>query len=157
MSTFEDFMISETVGKDKEIHELRQRLLATKQALKEANKKIEALTPKLVNLELLPPPTDVRSRFEQFKEMLVKFYKHINFGKAPVWDAGDAKQLNNLLKARPELTKEEFREWLLNYMDSQNVNFPDRPRKFLPNITSYANGPLDKYGKPLVVQKRRIL
>jgi hypothetical protein len=112
---------------------------------------------KPVNLELLPPPTDVRSRFVQFKELIFNFYKYINSGTAPVWDASDSKQLHNLLRVRLDLTVQEFREWLVNYMESQNVNYPDRPRMFLPRITSYANGPLDKYGKPLVVPKRRIL
>lgn len=134
----------------------KQRAEAAEQKLEEIKKYLETLKTKSEQLTLLPPPTDVRSRFEQFKELIFKFYKYMNFAE-PVWDAGDAKQLHNLLKTRSELTKEQFREWLYNYMDSQGVNFADRPRKFLPNITSYANGPLDRYGKPLVIQKKRIL
>jgi hypothetical protein len=154
MSTFEDFMIAGAVDKNKEIYELRQKLLLKEKELAEANEKIARLSPP--NLELLPPPVDARSRFSQFKELLFKCYDYLNKAIYP-WDASDATQLSKFLKSNPTLTIEEFRNWLLNYSDSGNINPSWRIRRVLSVITEYRNGPLNEYGRPLVEKKRRVL
>jgi hypothetical protein len=95
-------------------------------------------------------------RHKIFKDLCFRCFRYLNpDGECP-WDASDAKNLDNVLKANPTLTDDLFHRWLIYYSDSQNINPADRPRKFLVKITDYMSGPLNEYGRPLV-QKRRIL
>jgi hypothetical protein len=61
------------------------------------------------------------------------------------WDGGEAAALKTVL-SDGKLKLEFFKLCLTNRSRSQNANLGDRPRKFLPNITSYSRGPLDAYG-----------
>jgi uncharacterized protein YdaU (DUF1376 family) len=63
------------------------------------------------------------------------------------WDGSEAKALASLLAASPGLTLETFRE-CLNHRARSDVPHGERPRKYLPAILSYQEGPLDEYGKP---------
>lgn len=86
-------------------------------------------------------------RHKDFKELIFKCYRYLN-EEDPPWDASDAKQLKSLIKAKPDLDKEKFHSWLLNYAESKDINPSDRPRKFLPKLPSYAGGVLNKFGRP---------
>ena len=121
--------------------------------LAELRQKIES---KIETLQLVPPPSDVRTRFTQCKEKLVACYAYLNDQKQPQWDASDSKCLEKFLKSNHDLTTKEFHAWLLNYADSENINPAWRPRRVISNIAEYRSGPLNEYGRPLV-QKRRIL
>jgi hypothetical protein len=99
----------------------------------------------------------VDPRHVVFKDMLFRCFRFLNNGMNPPWDGSDAKQLDLTLKANPELTADQFYRCLVYYSDSHNIIPGARPRKFLPNISEYANGPLDKYNRPLVEKKRRVL
>lgn len=87
---------------------------------------------------------DPRHKF--FKEVLSQAWAAKNSSDMP-WSAGEAKQMASLLSANPNLTEEDFRKLLRNRHKSQ-VNHSQRPRTWLENVTDYANGPLDKFGKP---------
>jgi hypothetical protein len=87
-------------------------------------------------------------RHSEFKALIVRCYKYLN-EEDPPWDTSDAAQLKALIAAKPDLTKEKFHTWLINYAESRDINPPDRPRKFIPRLPSYASGPLNQYGRPL--------
>lgn len=70
----------------------------------------------------------------------------MNDGELAPWDGSDAKQLSLLLAAKPDLDEKKFAVWLYNYARS-DVTRGDRPRVFLSRLPSYANGPLNQYGK----------
>jgi hypothetical protein len=89
------------------------------------------------------------SRHSEFQKLLFRCHRYLNDNDTPPWDGSDAKQLSLLLKAKPDLTTKQFHIWLGNYAASENINPSSRPRKFLPKISEYASGPLDKFGKPL--------
>jgi hypothetical protein len=61
------------------------------------------------------------------------------------WDVGEEVALKRLL-SDGKLKLEFFKLCLVNRCRSDNANLGDRPRKFLPNITSYSRGALDAYG-----------
>jgi hypothetical protein len=83
-----------------------------------------------------------------FKELTVRCYEYLNRGEKTPWDGSDARQLSAVIKAVPTLDAEKFHQWLKNYAASENINPAARPRVFLPKITDYAGGPLDKFGRP---------
>ena len=93
-------------------------------------------------------------RHQPFKDLIFRCYRYQNDGEDPPWGPGDAKQLSSLLKETPKLDAEEFAYWLKYYAQSDNTNPADRPAKFLPKIHSYANGPLNGFGRPL--EKKRV-
>lgn len=86
-------------------------------------------------------------RHKDFKELIFKCYRYLN-SEDPPWDASDAKQLSSLIKAKPDLDREKFHTWLLNYAASHDINPSDRPRKFIGKLPSYAGGSLNKFGRP---------
>jgi hypothetical protein len=83
-----------------------------------------------------------------FKELIFRCYEYLNREEITPWDGSDAKQLSAVIKAVPTLDAEKFHQWLKNYAASENINPAARPRVFLPKITDYAGGPLDKFGRP---------
>jgi hypothetical protein len=64
-----------------------------------------------------------------------------------VWDASEAKQLALILAASPELTVSAFQN-CLNNRGKSPVPQGERPREWLGTILKYAEGPLDRFGKP---------
>jgi len=88
------------------------------------------------------------ARCPRYTELIIQCYRFLNNREDPPFDASDTKQLSLVLKACPSLTEEKFRRMLENYANSENINPAARPREFLPKITSYSAGPLDKYGRP---------
>jgi len=122
-----------------------------------AQAEAEADTEKELTLSAAPqgPPKKTNGhskadpRHEVFKKMIFRCYEELNHDTS-LWDGSDAKQLSALLKAKPDLDEEKFESWLSNYADSENINRADRPRVFLPKISSYAAGPLTKFGRPTI-------
>lgn len=113
--------------------------------------------PSAENLVLLPSSNDERTPFIQCKEMLLKCCKYLVPEVEPTWDVSDSATLSKFLHSNIKPTVEQFREWLWNYADSQNINPAARPRKIISTLTSYRSGPLNEYGRPLVEKKRRVL
>jgi len=62
------------------------------------------------------------------------------------WDGSEGKALERLLRTNPSWTAEQITTMVGNRFSSELVNSA-RPRKWLPNLSDYAAGPLDRYGK----------
>ena len=98
-------------------------------------------------------PSDKRSaatgeRHAACKAQVHAYWHHRHPGEehAP-WDGSDAKALDRLLKAKPDLTPPRFRE-LLACRERSDVNHDERPRVWLERLTDYAGGPLDRFRLP---------
>ena len=100
-----------------------------------------SLSPKISKRVSVPDP-----RFAQFKTALERYWSSENTELAMPWDGSEARRLNELLHAMPSLKLPEFERMLSNRARS-DVPQSIRPRGFLGNITAYAGGPLDRYGK----------
>jgi hypothetical protein len=86
-------------------------------------------------------------RHSIFKEILGKAWKVKNSSEM-TWGPGEGKQLSLLLSSNPSLTTDAFRQ-LLHNRHKSSVNQAERPLKWLASLPDYANGPIDRYGKPL--------
>jgi hypothetical protein len=62
------------------------------------------------------------------------------------WDGSEGKALERLLSANPGWSEEEISQMVRNRFDSEGIT-SDRPRKWLPNLGSYAGGPQDRFNK----------
>jgi hypothetical protein len=89
--------------------------------------------------------TDPRNK--PFREALREYYGQ-SAKMAMTWDGSEGKHFSEFLAANPLLTLADF-ETILNHRARSEVTHSERPRKWLPNATSYLNGPLDRYNKPL--------
>ena len=65
------------------------------------------------------------------------------------WDGGEGAQLAALIAANPNLGPEGLRKLLKHRNESAGVNFAERPRAWLSDVTRYARGPLDRFGAPI--------
>lgn len=112
--------------------------------------------PERAELTLSPPSSEVVSKKSKsqdprhaiFRDKLEKFWAWFNPDLRLSWGPAEAGQLGLFLKKWPELTAEEFRTWLLNYSDSDEVVTTKTPKQFLPVLHEYANSPLNKFHKP---------
>ncbi len=62
------------------------------------------------------------------------------------WDGSEGKALSVLLASNPSWTEEQIARMVRNRFTSEAINSA-RPRKWLSNLSEYAAGPLDRYGK----------
>jgi hypothetical protein len=83
------------------------------------------------------------------KEIIFAYYKSKNQGKEPPWNGREGKALGMLLGADPAMNTQEMRRLLYNRYLSEVVH-SERPGIWIGTIHNYANGPLDRYGKPLI-------
>lgn len=88
-----------------------------------------------------------------FKSLIFECFRFLNKYDPP-WDGSEAKQLDLVLRASPDLAEEMFRVWLRNYCKSQRLNLKMRPREFLPKLHLCAGGPVDGFWKPIPEQVR---
>lgn len=95
-----------------------------------------------------PLPDKKSSKHAEFKDLIFRCYAYLNNGELPPWDGSDAKQLSLVIRAKPDLDATKFHQWLANYAASGNINPAARPREFLPRISDYTGGPLNKFGRP---------
>jgi hypothetical protein len=86
-------------------------------------------------------------RHELFKNSMRSYWTSRNQDEMP-WDGSEGKALSLLLSANPSLTNERFQDCLRHRYRSE-VNHAERPRGWLATITNFAQGPLNRYGKPL--------
>lgn len=106
--------------------------------------------PKLV---LIPPSTRKRCpgvdpRFTPFRDAIERHWATANPGVEMPWDASEAKTLHDFLKACPRTDLAAMERMLANRRASE-VAQSHRPRTWIASLTDYANGPLDRYGKPI--------
>ena len=78
------------------------------------------------------------------REWIQRDYQSVNGISCP-WDGSEAKALTKMLKANPAWTSDEWRILVLNHFESEKAN-GERPRVWLPHISRWALGPLDKFG-----------
>lgn len=121
-----------------------------------SNKERE-ITSETTTFNLSPPasePTKIPKKTDErhsiFRKTLEKFWTHQNPSTpVPNWGAADAGQLGKFLKDWPTIDKATFTQWLRNYDGSEEINTTLRPYQLLPRLHEYAQGPLNKFRKPL--------
>ena len=100
-----------------------------------------------------PTKTEVaKTRHSEFKEAIREYWTAKNEGIDMPWGPAEGKQLEMWLRESPLITLEQFKGFLRNRYKSQ-VNHGERPSQWVRYATSYANGPLDKFGKPLALKQ----
>ena len=67
------------------------------------------------------------------------------------WGPAEGRNLEMWLRESPNTTIEQFTGFLRNRFRS-DVNHSERPSRWIGNITNFASGPIDKYGKPKEMQ-----
>ena len=90
----------------------------------------------------------IKSRHDAFKEAIKKYWAVKNPDVEMPWGPAEGKTLAIWLKESPTTTLEQFIAWLRNRFKSE-VNHTDRPSKWIRNVTMFASGPIDRFGKPL--------
>jgi hypothetical protein len=89
------------------------------------------------------------ARHAEFKAAIHAYWKHKNPELECPWDGSEGAQLGMWLKANPKVEIEQFKNMLRNRARSPDVNHSVRPSKWIRDITDFANGPLDRFNKPL--------
>lgn len=80
------------------------------------------------------------------KEEIFAAYRSKN-GVDPPWNGYEGKALGMLLQAWPKVGPEGIRK-LLRHWAASNVVHGDRPGIWIPKLSSFMNGPIDRYNKP---------
>lgn len=106
-------------------------------------------------LALVPAATQrqcagVDPRFTPFRAAIAKHWSIANPNDGMPWDGSEAKRLNEFLKSCPTLDLVALERMLENRRRSEVVQ-SYRPRTWICRLTDYANGPIDRYGKPMAV------
>jgi hypothetical protein len=86
-------------------------------------------------------------RHKSLKAVIESYWNSKNTIPMP-WDGSEGAQLGMWESANPTVTAEQFTGFLRNRFKSE-VNHSERPSKWIRNVTSYANGPLNQFNKPL--------
>lgn len=119
-----------------------------KAAGKEEAKKIAAA--KKVAAKKASPPTKteyVKTRHAEFKVAIFNYWKSKNPNIDCPWQQAEGVQLEMWLKASPNTPIEQFKKMLRNRYRSPDVTHSERPSVWIKNITNFAHGPLDRYGR----------
>jgi uncharacterized protein YdaU (DUF1376 family) len=87
-------------------------------------------------------------RHTAFKAAIKAYWDSKNPGVEMPWGPMEGKQLGMWLREAPHITLEQFTGFLRCRFKS-DVNHGERPSQWIRWITSYGNGPIDRYGKPL--------
>lgn len=100
--------------------------------------------------ELSPPKPNGKAdpRFKAAVDAIKSYWDLKNPDRPFVFGPSDGKQLKEFLNDCRQLTIEQFQYCLQQRAQSQVVH-SDRPRKWISDLMAYANGPLDKFKKPL--------
>lgn len=88
------------------------------------------------------------TRHAEFKAALKAYWESKNPGIEMPWDGAEGKQLGMWLKSSPTVSIEQFTGWLRNRFRSDVIH-TERPSRWILNVTNFANGPVDRYNKPL--------
>ncbi len=96
-----------------------------------------------------PTKSDLaKIRHAEFKAMIGEYWSAKNPGVQMPWDGREGKHLEMFLRAAPEITATQFKGFLRNRFKSE-VNHGERASMWIDWVTSYAAGPMDKYGKTI--------
>jgi len=72
-------------------------------------------------------------------------YREMNKIACP-WDGSEASALDKMLKHNPSWELSDWLRMVSNYFQSEGTNGA-RPRQWIPSLSAYARGPLDRFGK----------
>ena len=89
-----------------------------------------------------------KSRHAEFKSAISRYWESKNPGIEMPWGPAEGKNLEMWLREAPTTTLDQFKGFLRNRYKSE-VNHTERPSRWIGSVTGYANGPLDRFGKPL--------
>jgi hypothetical protein len=89
-----------------------------------------------------------KSRHDEFKAIIKEYWDSKNKDVQMPWDGREGKHLEMLLRAIPNMTAEQFRGFLRNRYKSE-VNHSERASQWIDWVTSYAAGPIDRFGKTI--------
>ena len=81
------------------------------------------------------------------KEAVFAYYRSKNEGEDPDWDGREGKSLAMLLSRNPNLSAAGMTK-LLGHRARSDVNHSERPSVWLPILTNFRNGALDRFNKP---------
>jgi hypothetical protein len=90
----------------------------------------------------------IKTRHAEFKEKIKQYWEYKNPGVEMPWGPAEGRQLAMWLAEAPQTNVEQFTEFLRNRARSE-VNHAERPSRWIGNITSYANGPLNTFKQPI--------
>ena len=94
-----------------------------------------------------PTKSDIAAgRHVEAKDIIGEYWASKNPGVQMPWDGREGKQLEMFLRAAPDITAAQLRGFLRNRFQS-DVNHGERPSMWIQWVTSYASGPIDRYGK----------
>ncbi len=86
-------------------------------------------------------------RHQDFKAAIKAYWESKNPGIDMPWGPSEGKQLGMWLREAPHINLSQFKEILRNRYKS-DINHSERPCQWIRWITSFAGGPVDRYGKP---------
>ena len=89
-----------------------------------------------------------KSRHAEFKAAILRYWESKNPGVEMPWGPAEGRNLEMWLRETPNTTLEQFVGYLRNRFKSA-VTHTERPSRWIGNVTNFAGGPIDKYGKPL--------
>jgi hypothetical protein len=89
-----------------------------------------------------------KSRHAEFKAAILRYWESKNPGVEMPWGPAEGRNLEMWLRETPNTTLEQFVGYLRNRFKSA-VTHTERPSRWIGNVTNFASGPIDKYGKPL--------
>ena len=92
-----------------------------------------------------------KSRHAEFKAAILRYWKSKNPGVEMPWGPAEGRNLEMWLRETPNTTLEQFVGYLRNRFKSA-VTHTERPSRWIGNVTNFAGGPIDKYGKPLNIE-----
>jgi hypothetical protein len=87
-------------------------------------------------------------RHQECKEAIRDYWDSKNPEMEMPWDGSEGKILGMFLSANPKLTAVGIRR-LVAHRGNSEVNHADRPSKWVRSLTSFNQGPIDRFGKPL--------
>lgn len=94
-----------------------------------------------------PTKTDIaKTRHAEFKAAIGEYWVSRNTIEMP-WGPAEGRNLEMWLRQTPNTTLEQFKALLRNRFRSE-VNHSERPSRWIGNVTGFATGPLDKFGRP---------
>ena len=96
-----------------------------------------------------PTKTDVvKARHSEFKVAIFSYWKSKNPEVDCPWGPAEGRNLEMWLKSSPNVTILQFKE-MLRHRYRSRVNHAERPSVWIGNVTSYARGPVNEFGKPM--------
>jgi hypothetical protein len=115
----------------------------------------EQIPSRAKNARAAKPPKDsltktdlAKQRHAEFKAIIAEYWDSKNKGVQMPWDGREGKHLEMFLRAAPDITAEQFRRFLRSRFKSE-VNHSERASQWIDWVTSYAAGPIDRFGKPM--------